>query len=144
MTQKIRKEIYIDSEQDERLKWLAKFLGISEDELIQRAIGSYMNQNRENNRIGDIEGSQKRDEVMVRRLKFGWRNRDEMYEVTLAERGKPWPGLPHEIDESEIERRWQKELYKMRDRRFVRLLGDTESDWDRNRIYDERINNLPG
>ena len=127
MTQKIRKEVYIDSDQEERLKWLANFLGISEDELIERAIGSYMNQNRENNRTGDVEGSQKRDEVWVRRLEFGWQNRDEMYEVTLAERGKPWPGLPRDIDESEIERRWQKELYKMRDRRFVRLLGDTES-----------------
>ena len=144
MTQKIKRQVYIDSEQDEGLKRLSELLGISEDELIQRAIGSYMNQNRENNRTGNIEGSQKRDEVSVRRLKFGWQNRDEMYEVTLAERGKPWPGLPRDIDESEIERRWQKELYKMRDRRFVRLLGDTESDWDRNRIYDERINDLPG
>ena len=144
MSQKVKKEVYIDPEQDAQLKRLSKFLGISDDELIHRAIESYMNQNRENNRTGNIERSQKRDEVMVKRLEFGWQNRDEMYEVTLAERGKPRPGLPRDIDESEIERRWQKELYKMRDRRFVRLLGDTESDWDRNRIYNERINDLPG
>ena len=33
MTQKIKKEIYIDSEQDERLKKLSKLLGVSEGEL---------------------------------------------------------------------------------------------------------------
>ena len=144
MARTIRKQIYIEPEQDGRMKKLAELLGISEDELIERAIGSYMTQNHENNRTDSAEGSQKRNEVMERRLKFGWRNRDEMYEVTLAERGKPRPGLPLEIDESEIERRWQKELTKMRERRFVKLLGDTEKEWDRNRIYNERINNLPG
>ena len=144
MTQKIKKQAYIDSDLDERLKKLSKLLGISEEELIQRAIGSYMNQNHENDRTVNGEGSQKRSEVATSQPAFKWRNRDEMYEETLAERGKPLPGLPHETDECEIERRWQKELTKMRERRFVKLLGDTETEWDRNRIYDERINDLPG
>ena len=42
MTQKIKKQVYIDSEQDERLKRLSELLGISEDELMQRAICSYI------------------------------------------------------------------------------------------------------
>jgi len=137
MTQKIRKEFYIEPEQDKGLRKLSKLLGVSEDDLIERAIGSFVDGKYESDRAVNGEESEKEDEVMARRLAFGWRNRDEMYEVTLAERGKPWPGLPQEIDESEIERRWQKELYKMRDRRFVRLLGDTETKWDRSRIYDE-------
>ena len=151
MTQKIKKEVYIDPEQDEGLRKLAGLMGISEDELIERAICSFVDGKHESDRAvngegsqNNGEGSQNRDEVMARRVKLGWRNRDEMYEVTLAERGKPWPGLHREIDESEIERRWQKELTKMRERRFVRLLGDTETEWDRSRIYDERINDLPG
>ena len=144
MTQKIKKEIYIDSEQDERLKWLSELLGITEDDIIQRAISSYMKQNHKDDHTDGGEGLHKRGEVVTNRHGARWRNREEFYEETLAERGKPIPGLPDDIDESEIERRWQKELYKMRDRRFVRLLGDTESDWDRNRIYDERINDLPG
>ncbi len=134
MTQKIKKEVYVDPKQDEGLKKLAEVMGVSEDELIERAIGSYVSRER-SKKIGKVAASP---------AVFGWRNRDEMYEETLAERGKPLPGLRHDIDESEIERRWQKELRKMRDRRFVRLLGDTESDWDRNSIYDERIDDLPG
>ncbi len=133
MTQKIKKEVYIDSEQDEGLKKLSRLFGVSEGELIERAIGTYV----------DKERSKKSGKAAPSQPVFGWRNRDEMYEEVLAERGKPWPGLPQDIDESEIERRWQKELYKMHDRRFVRLLGETESNWDRNRIYDERINDLP-
>ena len=144
MTQKIKKQVYLDSEQDGRLKRLSKLLGISEDELIQRAIGSYINGSHENDRAVNGEGSQKRGDVVTSQPVFKWRNREEMYEETLAERGKPLPGLPHEIDECEIERRWQKELTKMRERRFVKLLGDTETEWDRNRIYDERITDLPG
>lgn len=144
MTQKIKKEIYIDSEQNERLKKLSKLLGISEEDVIQHAIGSYISGNHENDRAVNGEISPKRGEVVPIRSVFGWRNREEMYEEFLAERGKPWPGLPHDIDECEIERRWQKELRKMRERRFVKLLGNTETKWDRNRIYDERINDLSG
>ena len=143
MAQMIKKQVHIDPEQDKRLKWLSKMLGISEDELIQRAIGSYMSGSHENDRAVSREGSQKRQRVVPIRPMFKWRNRDEMYEIFLAGRGKPLPGLPDEIDECEIERRWQKELRKMRERRFVKLLGDTEKDWDRDRIYDERIDDLP-
>ncbi len=144
MTQKIKKEVYVDSEQDERLKKLSKLLGVSEGDVIQRAIGSYISGNHENDRVVNGESSPKRGKVIPSPPVFGWRNREEMYEDFLAGRGKPLPGLPHDIDECEIERRWQKELRKMRERRFVKLLEDTETKWDRNRIYDERINDLPG
>lgn len=144
MTKKVKKEVYIDSEQDKSLKRLSKLLGVGEDDIIQRAISSYMKQNHEDDRPDAGEGLRKKGEVVASLPEVRWRNREQFYEETLAERGKPLPGLPDDIDESEIERRWEKELYKMRDRRFVRLLGETESDWDRNRIYDERINDLPG
>ena len=144
MTQRIKKEVYIDSEQDEALRKLAELMGISEGELIKRALSSYMKQNCEDDRTNDGEGSPKGRKAVASLPEVRWKDREVFYEETLAERGKPLTGLPDHINESEIERRWQKELYKMRDRRFVRLLGDTESDWDRNSIYDERINNLPG
>ena len=39
MTRKVRKQIYIEPEQEQRLKQRAKELGISEAELIRRCIG---------------------------------------------------------------------------------------------------------
>ena len=100
MTQKIKKEVYIDSEQDARLKWLSKFLGISEDELIERAIGSYLvignhKEESEAARPQDRRAWLKELEFMESRIEGretgdGYPHRltrEEMYDEIMRERG---------------------------------------------------------
>ena len=100
MTQKVKKEIYIDSEQDKRLKWLAKFLGISEDELIERAISSYpggghQNKKSKGSRPSDRRAWLKELEFMKSRIEGrtvgdGYPHRltrAEMYDEIMRERG---------------------------------------------------------
>ena len=39
----IRKNIYIDNEQDKQIKTMAKLLGVTESEVIRKSIALYMN-----------------------------------------------------------------------------------------------------
>ena len=76
MTQKIKKQVYLDSEQDGRLKRLSKLLGISEDDLIHRAICSYIdgeqgNGQREVKRSPDRRAWLKELEFMESRIEGG-------------------------------------------------------------------------
>ena len=100
MTQKIKKEVYIDSEQDERLKKLSKLLGISEEDVIQCAIGSYIdgeqgNGQREVKRSPDRRAWLKELEFMKSRIEgrtvgdgYPYRlTREEMYDEIMRERG---------------------------------------------------------
>lgn len=100
MSQKVKKEVCIDPEQDARLKRLSKFLGISEDELIARAIGSYLDGG---DHKGKSEAAQPQDrrswlkelEFMKSRIEGrsvgdGYPHRltrEEMYDEIMRERG---------------------------------------------------------
>ena len=100
MTQKIKKQVYLDSEQDGRLKRLSELLGISEDELMQRAICSYIdgeqgNGQREVKRSPDRRAWLKELEFMESRIEgrtvgdeYPHRlTREEMYDGIMRERG---------------------------------------------------------
>ena len=100
MTQKIKRQVYIDSEQDEGLRKLAEVLGISEDELIERAICTYIDDGdhkvkSETNRPSDRRSWLKEIEFMKSRLEGrsigdGYPHRltrEEMYDEIMRERG---------------------------------------------------------
>ena len=100
MTQMIKKQVCLDSEQDEQLKKLSTLLGISEDELIQRAIGSYMDGRQDNGR-GEFKPSPDRrswlkelefmkSRIEGRTIGDGYPHRltrEEMYDEIMRERG---------------------------------------------------------
>ena len=100
MTQKIKKQVYIDSEQDERLKRLSELLGISEDELMQRAICSYIDG--EQGKRSSVKSTLAGSPGMVKELEFMESRiegrtvgdeyphrltREEMYDGIMRERG---------------------------------------------------------
>ena len=123
MTQMIQKQISIDPEQDADLKILAKQMGISQSELIRLAIRDYVNGNGATPEKENSNGSSNA---------WGdWGSREGMYEDVLLER----------IDRRTA--RWQRELEKMESRRYVKLLGETETKFDRSSLYGDRIDKLP-
>lgn len=129
MTRTIQKSIYIHPEQDASLKKLAKLLGISQSELIRLAIRAYID--------GEPEGAtvptlREETEASGSGAWAPYKSRAEWYEDILSER----------IDRKSA--RWQRELEKMETRFYVKLLGETETKFDRSAVYDDRINRLPG
>ena len=151
MTQMIKKQVYIEPEQDERLKKLARLLGISEDELIQRAIGSYLSGNHEDER-GESKRSPDRRawlkelEFMKSRLASGGvkhatrQTREELYYEVLAERGLLRRPDAREEDESSAD--WNTLMDKARSGYYGRLFSDVPP-WNRESMYAERIARLP-
>ena len=151
MTQKIRKEIYIDSEQDERLKKLSKMLGISEDEFIERAISSYpggghQNKKSEGSRPSDRRAWLKELEFMKSRIaregleRMPRQSREELYDEVMSERGLPQHRDTPEEYESSAD--WNTVMRKARSGYYGQLFSDVPP-WNRESMYDERIARLP-
>ena len=100
MKQKIKKEVYLGPEQDEGLRKLAEVMGVSEGELIERAIGSYLDGGyrkgkSESKGVPDRRSWLKELEFMKSRLEgrsigdsYPHRlTREEMYDEIMRERG---------------------------------------------------------
>ena len=92
MAQMIRKQIYIEPRQDDTLKGLARMLGLSEAELIRRAI------DRQTSTVPvgmrDLEAWEREKVFIAERMAAGpvsstrrW-SRDEVYEERLARYGR--------------------------------------------------------
>ena len=151
MTRKIKKEVYIDSEQDERLKKLSKLLGVSEDELIERAIGSYLDGGDQEvkgvtNRSPDRRSWLKELEFMKSRhtgasVKHTNRQtREELYDEVLSERGLS--RHPNASEENESSANWNTMMRKARSGYYGKLFSDVPS-WNRESMYAQRIARLP-
>lgn len=122
MTQMIQKRISIDPDQDADLKKLAKQMGISQSELIRLAIRDYVN--------GNGVAPEKEKSNSSSNVWGEWGSREGMYEEALLER----------IDRRSA--RWRREVEKMESRRYVKLLGETETKFDRSGVYGDRIERL--
>ena len=122
----IEKRIYIDAEQDAGVKKLAKSLGISESDLIRDAVRAYVDDGSE-----DAPAHRQETDASGSTAWAPFKNRTEWYENELSER----------IDRKSV--RWQRELERMESRFYAKLLGETETKFDRSSVYDDRINNLP-
>ncbi len=151
MSQKVKKEFYIDSDQDEGLKKLSSLLGISEDELIQLAINSYLNSG---NHRGKSEAARPQDRQSgLKELEFmksriaredvehtPRQTREELYDEVLSERGLPRHRDAPEEYESGAD--WNTIMDKVRSGYYGQLFGDLPP-WDRESMYAERIARLP-
>ncbi len=102
MTQMVEKQISIAPEQAKRMKQLSNTLGVSEGELIRKAISSYINGSQdggrhESKRSPDRRGWLKELEFMKSRVEgrtveVGYPHRltrEEMYDEIMEERGHP-------------------------------------------------------
>ena len=98
MTQMVEKRVYIEPEHDERLKRLAELLGISEEELIMEAVGSYVSGSRNDGVhvrpvdrrawLKELEFMKLRREGRTVDHSYPFRlTRTEMYDEILKERG---------------------------------------------------------
>ena len=151
MTQKIKREVYIDPDQDEGLRKLAELMGVSEGELIERAICSYLDggdhkAKSETNRPADRQSWLKELEFMKSRhmgatVKHTTRQtREDSYDEVLAERGLlRRPDAPEE-DESIAD--WNTVTSKARSGYYGRLFSDVPP-WNREGMCAERIARLP-
>ena len=151
MTQKIKKEFYIDPEQDEGLRKLAELMGVSEGELIERAIGSFIDGGyRKGKGVADRSPDRrswlKELEFMKSRhmgatVKHTTRQtREEFYDEVLAERGLLRRSDAPKEDESIAD--WNTVTGKARSGYYGRLFSDVPP-WDREGMYAERIARLP-
>ena len=98
MTQMVEKRVHIEPEHDKRLKRLAGLLGISEEELIREAVGSYVSGNRNDGArerpldrrawLKELEFMKLRREGRTVDHSYPFRlTRTEMYDEILKERG---------------------------------------------------------
>lgn len=92
----IRKQVYIEPEQDAILKRLAQMLGLSEAEIIRRGIDQQTAAVPTGSR--DLTAWQREKSFIAKRMAEGpvssrrrW-NRDELYEERLARYGRQDPG----------------------------------------------------
>lgn len=149
MGKMIRKQIYIDPEQDARLKTAAKSRGISQAKLIRLALNSYMRGDSKDDDSSYSADWRKELDFMKNRPIFEgvdpyrWKNREEMYEEMLAERGKP---VTKDDSDAKTETGWQEVMRKMREGHYAKVFeasfADDEPIWDRESLYAERISRL--
>ena len=97
MVRMVRKQIYIEPDEDERLRRLSSLLGISQAELIRIAIRSYGNRGKWSAARQHLshESWLKALAIMKKRPAVDHQEsprrqtREEMYDEILSERGKP-------------------------------------------------------
>ena len=151
MAQKIRKEVYIDPEQDKDLRKLAELMGVSEGEVIERAISSYLNggsltANSEAKHPSDRQSWLKELEFMKSRhtgasVKHTTKQtREELYDEALSERGLP--RRPEVSEENESIANWNTMMRKARSGYYGKLFSDVPP-WNRESMYAQRIARLP-
>ena len=127
MARMIRKQIYIQPEQDARLKRLSGRLGVSESDLIRKGVALVLSETPEEE---DIEAGWQSDLEKMQTSHFS---------KLLSKDGESRPPLP-EDDESRAA--WDTMMSKARSGFYRRLFG--EKVWDRESIYAERLDRLLG
>ena len=141
MTRMVRKQIYIKPEQDTRLKEVSHHLGISESEIVRRGVAQLLEQYPN---YAPNSRSAWEDELKKKRERIDSQSRgDQPAEEVSSESATGTVGQ-ESLNEEEIESHWQQVLRDMREGRFAHLIGDGEEVWNREELYEERLNRLPG
>ena len=142
MGRKVGKQIYIEPEQDARLKEVSHHLGVSESEIVRRGVTQILQQYPSYDpatRAAWLDELKK----MRERIDSYW-SRDDQPAQDSSNLPDAGTFEPESLSEEEIERRWQQVLKDMREGRFAHLIGNEEEVWNREKLYEERLNRLPG
>ena len=142
MARMVRKQIYIEPEQDARLKEVSRHLGVSESEIVRRGVAQILEQypNYDPNARAAWEDELKK---MRERIDSHW-SRDDQPAQDVSNAPAVGTVERESLSEEEIECRWQQVLRDMREGRFAHLIEDGEEVWNREKLYEERLNRLPG
>ncbi len=142
MGRMVRKQVYIEPEQDTRLKEVSHHLGVSESEIVRRGVTQILQQYPSydpTSRDAWLDELKKMRERIDSNRSRGAQPAQDFSnppDVSTFE--------PESLSEEEIERRWQQVLKDMREGRFAHLIGNEEEVWNREKLYEERLNRLPG
>lgn len=142
MGRMVRKQIYIEPEQDERLKKLSHRLSVSESEIVRRGVTQILEQY-SNHDPNARTAWQYESKKMQERIDSYW-SRDDQPTQDFSNPPDVSTFEPESLSEEEIERRWQQVLKDMREGKFAHLIGQDEEVWNREKLYEERLNRLPG
>lgn len=134
----IRKQVYIEQEQDDKLKHLAQQLGLTESELIRRAIEAFGGQDAGLSApaAGEDEAPWKR---VSKYLQISDRPISSGLESLPWSRSDIYRDRPRSLDEQA----WIEELAFIEEIGRLAEAGDQALKWSRENAYDKRRLRLP-
>lgn len=142
MGRMVRKQIYIKPDQDTRLKEVSHQLGISESEIVRRGVTQILEQ------YPSYDPNARaawQDELKKMRERIdSYSSRGDQPAQDFSNPPDVSTFEPESLSEEEIEHRWQQVLKDMREGKFAHLIGKDEEVWNREKLYEERLNRLPG